>query len=78
MSVHFARKHDPEKQKKCPHCEFQTGNAGCEEFREPTKIGHSFRKCRTSKFKRCHYKLTEKIDFENSNLRNLMLYSQNT
>ena len=44
MSVHFARKHDPEKQKKCPHCDFQTGNAGCEEFREPTKIGHSFRK----------------------------------
>ena len=24
MSVHFARKHDPEKQKKCPHCDFQT------------------------------------------------------
>ena len=44
MSVHFARKHDPEKQKKCPHCDFQTGKAGCEEFREPTKIGHSFRK----------------------------------
>ena len=52
MSVHFARKHDPEKQKKCPHCEFQTGNAGCEEFREPKKLGIVLgNKVHTTKYK---------------------------